>query len=91
VLFVELEFSTLENLPVKKLKLETKEDNFYLLPYKNPNPDKISVLGFFLTKNKVNNYTIRNFVHRFYDFRKSIDIVNNVNKIEKPFIIFAKQ
>ena len=34
--FVELEFSNLENLPVKKRKLETKEDSQLSNFYKNP-------------------------------------------------------
>jgi hypothetical protein len=35
-MFVELEFSTLENLLVKKLRLETKEDSQTALYYKLP-------------------------------------------------------
>jgi hypothetical protein len=37
VLYVELEFSTSENLLVKKLKLKIKEDSLLSLYYKSPN------------------------------------------------------
>lgn len=40
-MFVEQEFSTSENLPVKKQKLEIKEDNLFSFNYKNPVPIKI--------------------------------------------------
>ena len=42
-MFVELEFSTLENLQVKKRKLEIKEDNYFLKFIESPNV----ILGFF--------------------------------------------
>jgi hypothetical protein len=49
VLYVELEFSTSDNLLVKKLKLEIREDSLpYFLNYKNAPTDKIEIGAFFL-------------------------------------------
>src|SRR3970040_2281808 len=50
VQFVELEFSTSENLLVKKLKLKTKEDSFLSLYYKK-SPTMLGI--FFWNKLKI--------------------------------------
>ena len=66
-MFVELEFSTSENLLVKKLRLETEEDNFLSLYHKDPDSLFMN-RDFFCSKQNIKTVLLWLENHRFVNY-----------------------